>query len=254
MTKKIKPVSAGFKFQLINSMDKKVNDGYIVRFNLIERIQHIVLFVSLIMLLLTGLSLAYYDSWFGKFMIGLEGGLQGRGKLHNLFAFVLIALGIFHAFYVTFSDKGHREISFLKYRKKDFKNLVLSFKYNFGLSKEKPRFGRYNLAQKFQYWGVIFGCAIMIITGIILLLKVWDIAMIFPKWLWDITNLVHSYEGMLIFLVLFVWHIYDVHLSPGVFPMSNIWLSGKISKQELKEEHPAEYEEILGEEVSAEKK
>ena len=65
-------------------MEKKNNDDYIVRFNLIERIQHIVLFVSLIMLLLTGLSLAYYDSWFGKFMISLEGGLEGRGRLHNV--------------------------------------------------------------------------------------------------------------------------------------------------------------------------
>jgi formate dehydrogenase subunit gamma len=235
-------------------MEKKNSNDYIIRFNLIERVQHIVLFVSLIMLLLTGLSLAYYDSWFGKFMISLEGGLQGRGRLHNFFAFVLIALGIFHAFYVTFSDKGHKEISHLKYRKGDLKKLVMSFKYNFGFSKEKPTFGRYNLAQKFQYWGVIIGCAIMIVTGIVLLLKVWDIAMIFPKWLWDITNVVHSYEGMLIFLVLFIWHIYDVHLSPGVFPMSKIWLTGKISKEELKKEHPEEYDELFGEGATAEKK
>lgn len=235
-------------------MQKKTNDEYIIRFNLIERLQHIVLFVSLIMLLLTGLSLAYYNSWFGRFMISLEGGLEGRGKLHNFFAFVLIALGIFHAFYITFSDKGHSEISLIKFRKGDFKKLIAGFKYNFGLSKEKPSFGRYNLVQKFQYWGVILGCAIMIVTGIVLLLKVWDIAMIFPKWLWDITNIVHSYEGMLIFLVLFLWHIYDVHLSPGVFPMSRIWLTGRIRKEELKKEHPEEYKELFPEELPAEKK
>ena len=233
-------------------MTTKPDEEYIVRFNLIERIQHIVLFVTLIMLLVTGLSLTYHDSWLGRFMIQLEGGLEGRGRLHNIFAFILIGLGVFHAFYITFSDKGHREISHLKYRKKDFKDLILSFKYNFGLSKEKPSFGRYNLAQKFQYWGVILGCAIMIITGVVLLLKVWDIAMIVPKWLWDITNLVHSYEGMLIFLVLFIWHIYDVHLSPGVFPMSKIWLTGKISKKELKDEHPREYGDIFRDETSAE--
>ena len=54
------------------------------------------------------------------------------------------------------------------------------------------------------------------------------------KWLWDITNVIHSNEGLLIFLVLFVWHIYDVHLSPGVFPMSKVWLNGKMSKEDLK--------------------
>jgi len=234
-------------------MTSKINDEQLIRFNLIERIQHIILFVTLIMLLLTGLSLTYYDSWLGKFMIELEGGLEGRGTLHSIFAFILIALGVFHAFYITFSDKGHNEISHIKYRKKDFKDMILSFKYNFGISKEKPRFGRFNLAQKLQYWGVIIGCAIMIVTGLVLLFKVWGIAMIVPKWLWDITNLIHSYEGMLIFLVLFVWHIYDVHLSPGVFPMSMAWLDGKISKKELKEEHPEEYDKIFGSVVSSEK-
>ena len=53
----------------------------------------------------------------------------------------------------------------------------------------------------------------MITTGIILLLKVWKIAMLFPKWLWDITNLVHSFEGMIIFLVLFLWHLYGTLIS-----------------------------------------
>ena len=217
----------------------------IVRFNISERIQHIILFVALIMLLLTGLSLTYYNSAFGKFMIGLEGGFEVRGRLHYFFAFILMALGIFHAFYVTFSDKGQSEIAHLKYRKKDFKDMMLSFMYNFGFGKTSPYYGRYNLSQKFQYWGVIAGSAVMITTGIILLLKVWTIAMIVPKWLWDITNLVHSFEGMMIFLVLFLWHIYDVHLSPGVFPMSRTWLTGKISKDELKEEHPLEYDEIF---------
>jgi formate dehydrogenase gamma subunit len=234
-------------------MNKEPGNEYIIRFNLTERIQHVVLFITLIMLLLTGLSLAYHDSWLGKFIIQLEGGMESRGKLHNFFAFVLIALSVFHAFYITFSDKGHSEISHLKYRKKDLKNIILSFKYNFGFSKQKPQFGRYNMSQKFQYWGVVTGCAVMIVTGIILLLKVWNIAMIVPKWVWDITNVVHSYEGMLIFVVLFVWHIYDVHLSPGVFPMSKVWLNGKLSKKELMEEHPVEYAEIFGSEVPVQK-
>src|SRR3990172_1932387 len=227
-------------------MEKNSDNEQIVRFNIIERIQHIVLIVTLIMLLITGLSLSFYDSWFGRFMIGLEGGLEGRGKLHNLFAFILISLCVFHSLYATFSDKGHKEISYIKFRKKDFKDIILSFRYNFGMSKDKPQFGRYNLAQKFQYWAVVLGCLVMIVTGIVLLFKFWGIGMIVPKWLWDITNLIHSYEGMLIFLVLFVWHIYDVHLSPGEFPMNNTWLTGKISKSKLRDEHPEEYEEIFG--------
>ncbi len=219
----------------------------VIRFNLIERIQHIILFVTLIVLLITGLSLTYHNTWLGKFIIGLEGGMQNRGKLHIFFAFVLVILAAFHLFYIIFSDKGHSEIAHIKYRKKDFRDIVTSFKYNFRLSKEKPEFARYNLIQKFQYWGVVFGCMLMILTGVILLLKVWGIGMVVPKWLWDITSIIHSYEGMLIFLVLFLWHIYDVHLSPDVFPMNMTWLTGKISKAKLKENHPLEYERCFGE-------
>ena len=227
---------------------------YIVRFNLIVRIQHIVLFITLIVLLITGLSLVFYDSSLVKFIIELEGGLQNRGQIHIIFAFILMALGVFHFLYIIFSDKGQNEISEIKYKKKDFKDFIIGFKYNFRISKQKPQFARYNLAQKFQYWGVVFGCIIMIITGIILLLKVWQIGMIVPKWIWDITVLVHSYEGMLIFLVLFVWHIYDVHLSPNVFPMDKIWLTGKMSKEELKENHPLEYEKCFPDESAVEEK
>ena len=152
------------------SMKKaKLQNGYLIRFNIIERIQHVILFVALIMLLLTGLSLTYYDSWFGRFMIDIEGGLESRGRLHYFFAFVLMALGMFHAFYVTFSNKGQSEIAHLKYSKKDFRNMLLSFKYNFGIGKTRPYYGRYNLSQKFQYWGVILGSTIMVVSGIILL-------------------------------------------------------------------------------------
>lgn len=231
----------------------KSEEKYVVRFNLIERIQHIILFVSLIMLLITGLSLTYHDSWIGKFMLDLEGGLAGRGKIHNLFAFILIVLCVFHAFYITFSDKGHNEISHLKFRRKDLKKVIPNLKYSAGLSKEKPRSGRYNISQKFQYWGVVLGCAVMIITGLILLFKVWGVAMIVPKWLWDITNLVHSSEGILIFIVLFMWHIYDVHLSPKIFPMNKVWITGKISKEELQNEHAEEYEQIFGKEFVPDK-
>lgn len=232
----------------------KSEDEYVVRFNLIERIQHIILFVSLIMLLITGLSLTYHDSWIGRLVLGLEGGLEGRGMLHNIFAFILLALCIFHVFYVTFSDKGHDEISHLKFRRKDFRKFISSLKFSTGLSNEKPRDGRYSFSQKFQYWGVVLGCAVMIVTGLILLLKVWGVAMIVPKWMWDITNIVHSNEGILIFIVLFVWHIYDVHLSPKIFPMNKVWFTGRISKEELRNEHVEEYEKIFGKEFAPDKK
>jgi hypothetical protein len=37
--------------------------------------------------------------------------------------------------------------------------------------------------------------------------------------------------------------MYTVHLNPSVFPMSRVWLTGKISARQMEEEHALEYEE-----------
>jgi hypothetical protein len=45
--------------------------------------------------------------------------------------------------------------------------------------------------------------------------------------------------------------MYNVHLNPEVFPMSKIWLNGKITGHELKTLHALEYRKILGERQKA---
>jgi len=69
---------------------------------------------------------------------------------------------------------------------------------------------------------------------------------VFPKWVFDLTQVIHSSEGLLIFVVLFLWHLYDAHLRPGVFPMDRTWLTGKLTREELQERHPREYERLFG--------
>jgi hypothetical protein len=38
--------------------------------------------------------------------------------------------------------------------------------------------------------------------------------------------------------------MYNVHFNPSVFPMSRVWLTGRISLHELKENHPLEYDRM----------
>jgi cytochrome b subunit of formate dehydrogenase len=70
---------------------------------------------------------------------------------------------------------------------------------------------------------------------------------LFPMWVLDIIRIVHGFEAILAFLAIIIWHMYNVHLNPEVFPMSKVWITGKISKEELMEHHPLEYEEMLKE-------
>jgi cytochrome b subunit of formate dehydrogenase len=85
----------------------------------------------------------------------------------------------------------------------------------------------------------------MIVTGLVLWFEE-QAMMIRPKWSLDIARVVHSYEAVLAFLAIIIWHFYHVHLNPEVFPMSRIWLDGKISEHDMKEHHPLEYERITG--------
>lgn len=218
----------------------------IERFTINERLQHIILFVSLIVLALTGLALKYHNTWFGAFLIRFEGGIEARGWIHRSAAILLMALGVYHCFYVVFSERGHRELMLIVPRIKDIRDFISAVLASFGLRNSFPRYDKYGLVEKVQYWGATLGSFIMIITGLILWFETQSMAVL-PKWVMDITTVVHGYEGVLIFLVLFLWHMYIAHINPRNFPMSRTWLTGKISLDRLKEDHPLEFERVVKE-------
>jgi hypothetical protein len=59
--------------------------------------------------------------------------------------------------------------------------------------------------------------------------------------------IIHSWEAILAFLAIIIWHMYNVHGNPSIFPMSRVWLTGKIGLSEFEENHPLEYEQYLRE-------
>ncbi|OGL54367.1 MAG: hypothetical protein A3C43_04125 [Candidatus Schekmanbacteria bacterium RIFCSPHIGHO2_02_FULL_38_11] len=221
-------------------------ESFVIRFNLTFRLQHVLLFTSMIILSLTGFALMYHDTSWGEMLINLEGGFKMRGRIHRVFAVVLILTVTWHFFQVLFTEKFHREFLKFKPRLKDFKDLMMTMKYYLKLSNEKARFEKFNFIQKFQYWGVITGTFFMGATGIILWFKDFSMA-VMPKWVMDVTLVVHGYEGTLAFLVLFLWHQYNAHLNPDVFPMDMTWINGRMLLKDLKERHPLEYEELMKE-------
>jgi cytochrome b subunit of formate dehydrogenase len=110
-----------------------------------------------------------------------------------------------------------------------------------------PEFGRFTPLQKLQYWGAGIGSLLMIGTGLILWFHTQAMAVL-PKWLFDVTNVIHGYEGLLLLCLLFGWHLYIVHASPGNFPMNKSFLHGRISVGKLYKEHRREYRKLFGEE------
>jgi len=219
--------------------------GEVLRFTLNERIQHLVLMACVILLVITGLSLRFADTWLGRAVIALEGGIEARGLLHRVAAVGLILLSAYHFLYVVFTARGHDQLMAIRPGWQDLRDLLQTFRHNLGSHPEKPRFGRFDFRQKFQYWAVGFGVFSMVLSGLVLWFESPSMA-VFPKWVIDLTQIVHSSEGLLIFVVLFLWHLYDAHLRFPVFPMDRTWLTGRMTREELRERHAREYERLFG--------
>jgi formate dehydrogenase subunit gamma len=223
-------------------MSQEIKD--VLRFTLNERIQHFVLMVFVLVLMITGLSLRFAETGFGRTIIDLEGGMASRGFIHRVASVGVLVLWFYHALYVTFTDRGHAQLMAMCLRVQDFKDMVCSIKFRLGMVSDGPRFGQFDFRQKLQYWAVALGVVSMTLTGIILWFESESMA-VMPKWVIDLTQIVHSGEGLLIFVVLFIWHLYDAHLRPGVFPMDWTWLTGKLTVEELKARHPLEYDRLF---------
>ena len=240
---------------------KKDTSKYFIRFNANFRFQHIVLLTSTVMLILTGVPLKFPKNSVSQFIIEIFGGPAGARSVHHFFALGLIFIGIYHLVYSFWSRYGRKDFYELLPSLKDFSDVFNQLKYYLGFRKEKVKYGRFSYVEKFDYWAVYWGLIMMIGTGMVMWLFQGEFEpLIFGRIelsfgpdmitnsVYAIAREMHSDEALLATLVIVGWHFYNVHLNPHKFPMSKVWLTGKMTEKEMKDEHPLEYEEIIKQE------
>ncbi len=211
------------------------------RFGKNFRAQHMLMFVSVIILVITGMPLKFPEFDFAKFIIiDLLGGLENSTFLHRVGAVGLIIVGLWHLIYTVASRLGRRDFILMIPYPQDIKDFFTTIFYYIGRRKTGAKFGRFSFIEKFDYWAVYWGMIIMIGSGSIMWYKE-----IFPKYIFDIAREAHSDEGLLATLAIVVWHFYNVHFNPEVFPMSWAWWHGQLTEKEMKHHHPLEYAQIM---------
>jgi cytochrome b subunit of formate dehydrogenase/uncharacterized protein YlaI len=228
------PLVIGFMlFHNILDYFKKIRRHYIVckdsakymRMSLNERIQHIVIIVTFVILALTGFSLKFH--W-GLPFFGGELNQKMRFYIHRVAGAIFIFYFTYHFLWLIFFKGGRRWIKDMIPRFSDLRHLSGNLIYNLGLKKIRlePQ-GRFSYIEKIEYWAFIWGANLMIFTGLILWFEKEAVA-ILPPWVFNGANIIHYYEAILATFSLLVWHLYWVIINPDVAPMAMQWLTGRV--------------------------
>jgi formate dehydrogenase gamma subunit len=210
------------------------------RFTLAQRIEHLVLALSFTLLGVTGLVQKYALNSLSEWLIGVMGGIQSTRILHRWAAIVFALLTVYHIIAVAYRLFVRRVPATLFPTAKDIKDGFHSLRYSLFLSKNPPKMPRYNFAEKLEYWALIWGGIIMMVTGFMLWNPLITTAFL-PGQFIPAAKAVHGAEAVLAVLAILVWHFYNVHMK--MFNKS--MFTGKLTKHQMEEEHGAEWDEIV---------
>jgi cytochrome b subunit of formate dehydrogenase len=214
-----------------------------------QRWQHLILLTSFIVLVITGFALKFPNSWIAA-ILGNGNGEKLHGLVHRIAGVILIGAGIYHLFYLAMTREGRRLIRDVAPRPRDAFDAWGAMSYYLGLSKVRPQFGRFSYAEKAEYWALVWGTALMALTGIMMWAKVW-VGNLLARWWVDVATSIHFYEAILATLAILVWHFYQVFLDPDVYPMNWAWWDGKMPVEHYRHEHGLDTEALAEAEASA---
>jgi cytochrome b subunit of formate dehydrogenase len=219
-------------------------DAYLVRFTPWQRVEHFLVMTVFTLLVVTGMPQKFSTAGFSAAVVQLFGGITPTRVVHRAAGFVFTFLMALHLGVVIWktATKRFKLLTMLPGRR-DYLDALQTLRYYVGLEKQHPRFDRFDYRQKFEYWGMVAGSLIMVLTGLMLYYPA-AVAWILPGQLIPVAKVAHSNEGLMATLVIIVWHIYNAHLNPDVFPFDPSIFTGKISRERMEKEHPLELERL----------
>ncbi|HGY55214.1 MAG TPA: hypothetical protein ENK44_05925 [Caldithrix abyssi] len=222
---------------------REKNMPRVQRFQSWEVYQHFLMFLSFTTLAVTGFALKFPNAGWVTLLVDLGMNEAIRSTLHRAAAIVMGTISVIQLFYFIFTKKGHRDVKALMPTIDDIKDLIQNIKFHLGLTSERPKFPRFDYAEKAEYLALIWGVVVMGASGLVLWFPEIFIG-IFPSWLFETSEIIHYYEAWLATLAILVWHWFFVIFHPEKYPVSLTWMDGKITEEELKHHHPLEYEEL----------
>lgn len=212
-------------------------DEYVERFDVTQRLQHILMAFTFTALAVTGLPQKFADLGASQWAISAMGGLDSTRAIHHVMAFAMLGACVWHLAYLGWVNVRTRGGGLgMLAGLQDFKDILQATLYFLGFSRTRPKFDRYTYQEKFDYWAVFWGIVIIGGSGLILLFPV-AAARIMPGAMIPVAFVAHSDEAVLAVGWILIVHIFYAHLAPNVFPFNTSIFTGRRRRAELAKEH-----------------
>lgn len=223
---------------------------YVRRFGPMWRIAHLFFAVSVMTLVLTGMSAFFSETEWAKAVVAALGGPNTVGLIHRIAAFIMLGIFFIHLIAVSINIvrnwkdfKFFGPDSFLP-NWKDLEDVIGMFKWFVGKG-ARPDLERWTYWEKFDYWAVFWGMAIIGVSGMMLAFP-HIVASFLPGWVFNVAMVVHGEEAFLAAVFLFTVHFFNNHFRPDKLPPPDVVMfTGVQSLEEFKHEHTAQYQRLV---------
>lgn len=232
------------RFELTKHFRHRRREPYVIRWQSVERVQHLLLLLSFTGLAVTGFALRYPNAWWVD-LLGLGGHEAFRATLHRTFAILMVVVAVYHMAWTLVTKRGRRMMRGAVPGANDPRQALQNMAFHLGLRRDRPAFGVFDYTQKAEYWAVVWGTWIMALTGFILWYPTVATNWL-PGWVIRVSEVVHYYEAVLAVAAIVIWHFFYVIFMPSEYPMSTVWINGRMPVDEWKETHRGEYDTESG--------
>lgn len=222
-----------------------------VRFTRTQRALHACMIVSFLSLATTGLTLKFsYTKW-AAMVSRFLGGFQVAGFIHRTAAVLMFGVFVAHLYSLVRLKrrecKSWRDLllgpSTMLPTSQDVRQFAATMRWFIGMG-PRPQYGRWTYWEKFDYFAVFWGIAVIGSTGLTLWFPIFFTRFL-PGWFINVATVIHSDEALLATGFIFTVHFFNTHLRPEKFPMDTTIFTGHMPLAELKRDKPLEYEALV---------
>jgi cytochrome b subunit of formate dehydrogenase len=241
-----------------------VDDDTFTRFTPFERFLHLMMVTSFLALVITGMPLKFYYTDWAKMMFRWLGNAEVARTLHHYAAVVTFAYFVLHVgslignFWknrAALRDPASGKITVRRIWStifgpdsmvpsfQDWRDFIAHQKWFFGKG-PRPQFDRWTYWERFDYFAVFWGIAIIGFSGLVMWFPKF-FTHFMPGWMINIALVVHSDEALLAAGFIFSFHFFNTHFRIEKFPMDTVIFSGRISKTEMLHERKRWYDRLV---------